>query len=487
MSCHSLCSVHCSTGPGGTELLLETLETSYPALLSSTTIPSDVQISTIGDVIRAVEAQIDSKSHEVERLKAAITNLHRQRAELHDFANIHRGMISVMRLMRRLSSELLTEIFLQYVLMETRFRGPWIIATVCSRWRAVALSSSSLWCYFLDIRRRTPAALLSEQLKRSRNAPIYLTLQSNFFHTRAESRNALALLLAASTRWREVTLDLTSKNMSHLAAFPDTFPLLRSLTIWGRERGKRLAGCAVCDLELHCHGIPAQITFPFSSLRKCVVHDCNSTDALGILSLLAPGAAFSVCRCRAPTNPDAVLQPTMSHIHSLHFNGCNPLFIQNVLSALVAPDLTDLTISGYCGIELAPYIIQLLSSAHCPLTRLGLSDSRISADDLRRVLELAPGVVELEIQMCRKSRAALLEVLAATGEARAAPLLRRLVLHGKKLRGRASIMCMLRSRVGVLESVVLKLLLPNEDVEELRAHGMQVNCIQEVHQKAKGH
>ncbi|KAJ7285349.1 hypothetical protein C8J57DRAFT_1291258 [Mycena rebaudengoi] len=485
MSCHSPCSIHCGTGLGNTEL---SPETPYPELLSSTAVPSDGQISTIRDVIRAVEEQIDFKYHEVARLQEVIANLNRQRAELRVFANTHIGMISGMR---RLPSELLTEIFLQFVRTGRSFRGPWIIATVCNRWRAVALSSPSLWCHFLGIRRRRPAALLSAQLERSRNSPIYLNFRSHYFQTEADSLNALDLFLAASTRWREVTLRLSSEDMSHLGAFTGTFPVLQTLAISNRELKASLAATfavlpSLTDLELHCRDIPAQITFPFSSLRRCVVHDCNSTDVLRILSLLAPGAAFSVCRCRAPTNPDAVLQPTMSHIHSLHFNGCDPLFIQNVLRTLVASDLTDLTISGYYGNELAPYIIQLLSSAHCPLTRLGLSDSRISADDLRRVLELAPGVIELEIQMCRKSRAALLQILAATGEACAAPLLRRLVLHGK-LSDRASIMCMLRSRVGVLESVDFKLLLPNEDVEELRAHGMQVNCIQEAHQKAKGH
>ncbi|KAJ7240780.1 hypothetical protein C8J57DRAFT_1085674 [Mycena rebaudengoi] len=146
MSCHSLCSVHCGAGPGDTELLLET---SYPELLSSITVPSDAQISAIRDVIRTVGEQIDSKYQEVARLQEVITNLNRQRDELRDFANIHSGIISGMR---RLPSEILTEIFLQYVLIETRFRGPWIIAAVCSRWRAVALSSPLLWCHFLDIR-----------------------------------------------------------------------------------------------------------------------------------------------------------------------------------------------------------------------------------------------------------------------------------------------------------------------------------------------
>ncbi|KAJ7285350.1 hypothetical protein C8J57DRAFT_1671928 [Mycena rebaudengoi] len=480
MSCHSLCSVHCGAGLGNTEL---PLETSYPELLSSTTVPSDVQISTIRDVIRAVEEQIDSKCHEVARLKQVITNLNRQRAELRVFANTHIGMISGMR---GLPSELLTEVFLQFIRMETSFRDPWIIATVCSRWRAVALSSPSLWCHFLGIHPRRPAALLSAQLERSRNSPIYLTFRSHCFQTDAYSLNALDLFLAASTRWREVTLDLNSKDMSHLGTFAGTFPLLQTLIIRNRELGASLAAPfaalpSLTDLELHCYGIPAQITFPFSSLRRCALHDCNSTDVLRILSLLAPGAALSVRHCYAPAN--YLSPPTTSHVRILHIEQCGYFFIQGVLRALIAPALTDLTIDGSYDINSTSFIIQLLSNTHCPLARLGLPGNQISTDDLRRVLELSPGVVELEVSV---EAQAVLHVLATTSEAPIAPLLRRLVLHGNG--NRDSVMCMLRSRVGVLESVGLDFLLPDEDIEELHTHGMQVACrghVQEMRPREK--
>ncbi|KAJ7240785.1 hypothetical protein C8J57DRAFT_1562269 [Mycena rebaudengoi] len=473
MSCHSLCSVHCGAGLGNTELPSETL---YPELLSSITVPSDVQISTIQDVIRAVE-EIGSKYHELTRLKAAITNLqgttnlNRRCAELREFANIHRGMISGMR---RFSSELLTEIFLRYVLMETRFHGPWIIATVCSRWRAVALSSPSLWCHFLGTQPRTPAALLSAQLERSRNSPIYLDFLSYSFQTDADSLNALDLFLAASTRWREVTLQLSSEDMSHLGAFAGTFPLLQTLAIRNRQLGASLAAPfavlpSLTDLELHCRDIPRSPS-------------PRSADAS--FMILAPSAAFYVCRYRAPTDPDAVLPPTTSHIHSLHFSGCNVLFVRNVLRALVAPALTDLTVVENYRTPIVPCIIQVLSNARCLLTRLCLLRTEISANGLRRVLELAPGLAELEIDIRPAYEAeGVLEVLATSG---LAPLLRRLVLLNSKVLCLAKIMDMLHSRVDILESVDLAFLLPGEDVEELYVHGMQVSCrghVQEVRTK----
>ncbi|KAJ7240772.1 hypothetical protein C8J57DRAFT_1478061 [Mycena rebaudengoi] len=420
MSCHSLCSVHCDSRLGNTEL--PPPETPYPELLSSTTVPSDAQTSAIRDVMRVVEQQIDSNYREVARLQGAITNLqgaimslHRQCAELHDFANIQNGMISGMR---RLPSELLSEIFLRYVRMETRFRGPWIIAT----------------------------------LERSGNAPIYLNFRSRNFQTAADSSlNALDLFLAASTRWREVALELSFKDMSHLGAFAGTFPLLQTLAIMNRELEASLVEVfAVLPslIELELHGIPTQITFPFTSLRRCIIKSCNSTDVLRILSLLAPGAAFY----------------------------CDYFFIQDVLRALIAPALTDLTIGGSYGIDITPYIIQFLSNTHCSLNCLSLPRTQISADDFRCVLGLASDIVELEIQLSPGTQVALLQVLSATSESHiaVAPLLRRLVLRGDIL-DCVSIMRVLRSRAGVLEFVDLDVLLPDEDVEELHAHRIQVS------------
>ncbi|KAJ7285348.1 hypothetical protein C8J57DRAFT_1120522 [Mycena rebaudengoi] len=432
--------------------------------------------------MRAVEQQIDTNYREVARLQGVIANLqgaimslHRQCAELHDFANIHNGMISGMR---RLPSELLSEIFLRYVRMETRFRGPWIIATVCCRWRAVALSSPLLWCHFLDIRRRTPVALLSKQLERSGNAPIYLNFRSRNFQTAADSSlNALDLFLAASTRWREVALELSFKDMSHLGAFAGAFPLLQTLAIMNRELEASLVEVfAVLPslIELELHGIPTQITFPFTSLRRCIIKSCNSTNVLRTLSLLAPGAAFYVRHCYAP--PNYLSPPTTSHVRILQIEQCDYFFIQDVLRALIAPALTDLTIGGSYGIDITPYIIQFLSNTHCSLNCLGLPRTQISADDFRRVLGLASDIVELEIQLSPGTQVALLQVLSATSESHiaVAPRLRRLVLRGEIL-DCVSIMRVLRSRAGVLEFVDLDVLLPDEDVEELHAHRIQMS------------
>jgi hypothetical protein len=75
---------------------------------------------------------------------------------------------------------------------------------------------------------------------------------------------------------------------------------------------------------------------------------------------------------------------------------------------------------------------------------------------------------------------AVLHVLATTSGVRVAPLLRRLVPRNHKLY-RAKIIHMLLCRVGVLESVDFDFLLPDEDVEKLHTHGMQVRCCGHIH------
>ncbi|KAJ7282694.1 hypothetical protein C8J57DRAFT_1218881 [Mycena rebaudengoi] len=95
---------------------------------------------------------------------------------------------------------------------------------------------------------------------------------------------------------------------------------------------------------------------------------------------------------------------------------------------------------------------------------------------LRRVLELTPGVVELEIFSQFNGAHSSDELLQVLAEVRVAPRLRRLILRGDW--NRDSIMRMLRSRIAILKTLHLPALrLLNEDIEELHAHGIQEGIV----------
>ncbi|KAJ7094310.1 hypothetical protein C8R44DRAFT_561217, partial [Mycena epipterygia] len=115
------------------------LENPYPELLFSTTVPSEAQISAIFHAIRRAEAEIAENQRTVHLLQ-------QERAELEEFVKRHRGVVSTMR---RLPSEILSEIFARCADPPSRFNPrnsmPLRIIQVCSRWRTVALASPSLW------------------------------------------------------------------------------------------------------------------------------------------------------------------------------------------------------------------------------------------------------------------------------------------------------------------------------------------------------
>ncbi|KAJ7094296.1 hypothetical protein C8R44DRAFT_645311, partial [Mycena epipterygia] len=141
MSCVSLCPVHCSPQKD-----FKSPASPYPELLSSTTVPSDFHISAIREVIDHAETEISARDRSIARLEHEIVEIGRQRAELEDFVNKHRGVVSAMR---RLPSEIMLEIFAYGAdpppCFNPRNCMSWRIIQVCSRWRAVALASPLLW------------------------------------------------------------------------------------------------------------------------------------------------------------------------------------------------------------------------------------------------------------------------------------------------------------------------------------------------------
>ncbi|KAJ7112007.1 hypothetical protein C8R44DRAFT_632848, partial [Mycena epipterygia] len=114
-------------------------ESPYPELLLSNTVPLDSQIPVILSAIRA--AQGDIRALETDQ-KIVDERVKERRSALHDFIQTHRSMVSAMR---RLPSEILSEIFVH---CSTKQDGckPRLFATVCSRWREVGLSNPRFWC-----------------------------------------------------------------------------------------------------------------------------------------------------------------------------------------------------------------------------------------------------------------------------------------------------------------------------------------------------
>ncbi|KAJ7623813.1 hypothetical protein FB45DRAFT_926828 [Roridomyces roridus] len=144
----------------------------------------------------------------------------------------------------RVPSEIISEIFSWTVPSPSemrRLRGskveqsPWILGHICSCWRAIALSTSSLWSlvHMSSSRAADPLSMIQTQLERAT-----VTLKIHFQFDRDWRDHELSaiqlfdLLLEHSTRWVELNIQFTDAMLTRLTTLPrGRFPLLKRLLI----------------------------------------------------------------------------------------------------------------------------------------------------------------------------------------------------------------------------------------------------------------
>ncbi|KAF8909937.1 hypothetical protein CPB85DRAFT_698894 [Mucidula mucida] len=91
---------------------------------------------------------------------------------------------------------------------------PWILGRVCSSWRTLVLSTSSLWSSLIVTPPDSPAQstvdALREHLHRSRDHPLRIGVSIRGVQDRAVLRNILDLLVQHSRRWKVMEMNLTT-------------------------------------------------------------------------------------------------------------------------------------------------------------------------------------------------------------------------------------------------------------------------------------
>ncbi|KAJ7707331.1 hypothetical protein B0H17DRAFT_1032408 [Mycena rosella] len=454
--CTSFCPFHCAveaaTGP---------LTSPYPDLLSSASSPSDLQVAVIWRAIETAETEVSAVDTHLVHLRSAMEQHTRKRAELQDFVKSHRAMVSAIR---RLPSELLSEIFVESVDVSATFEPgrnePWMIAQVCSRWRAVALTSPRLWSNFV-LPADDPYSMraLSLQLERASHAHLFIRFTSR------PTLDTLNLFLTASAHWEVVTLALGPAEFTHLFDYGGNFPTLKTLTLRSWEPiqctdgqgDMRESFPALRNLQLDvCYeAFPRQLLLPWSNLRTCTLQKAHSSDALWLLSQLSPNTEFSVVRCANLDFARSTLQ-TKSCVRSLTITTCSTLFVRDLLTGLVAPALQELTLERIDDDDdqiQRDQLLSFLDRSACPLTHLRICATTISGDDLIRILEMPPtrGIVHLDVS----AAAVWNRGVGALGAQHLVPNLRTLVLQGTPDIKHVPLLALLRSRWPVLRSVRL--------------------------------
>ncbi|KAJ7260351.1 hypothetical protein B0H12DRAFT_1181996, partial [Mycena haematopus] len=114
-------------------------------LLTTNEPPQDAELSLILPVARKTAARLACLEAEISRLRDQLTQLEEERAAL---AKYHAQNAIILSPLRRMPSEVLGEIFSWTLPLKRALDiadSPWVLTHVSRRWRAIAVSKSSLW------------------------------------------------------------------------------------------------------------------------------------------------------------------------------------------------------------------------------------------------------------------------------------------------------------------------------------------------------
>ncbi|KAF8211039.1 hypothetical protein K438DRAFT_1569325, partial [Mycena galopus ATCC 62051] len=129
-------------------------ETRHRALLDSNEPPEDSDVAFVHSVVLQADAHLTCIHEEILKIQdsAKLKQLEAERESLSGYRGRNKAILSPLR---RMPPELLGEIFLCSLPSITEIRAlspdeylsgsPWVLSHVSSRWRAISLSTPSLW------------------------------------------------------------------------------------------------------------------------------------------------------------------------------------------------------------------------------------------------------------------------------------------------------------------------------------------------------
>ncbi|KAJ7186160.1 hypothetical protein C8R46DRAFT_1185621 [Mycena filopes] len=353
--------------------------------------PSEPQAAALLKDIAEAEKAITLASSHISRLQDALERLVQQRKNLENFANTHRAVLSLLRL---LPDEILLEIFRHSCAPTSEpsatATAPWVASRVCRRRRAVSLSSPQLWRRFvLRNSSAEPLSILPQEFPTQLERAGQTLLSINFGATK-RIPGALDLFVPVSAQWEEVVVDCDT--FSRLSAHK--FPALKTLTILRYahhiEDGSNfsaLPSLVRLTLRLNDIPLPRGMSIPWSQLRRFDVHDVNSLDLLWILAQLRQDAQVTVSGGYDPRSAP-VHAETTSTLTSLSLIKGFGEFNAAVLDNLIAPAIRKLRITQDSDSRRNPlgeHIARFLHRSRCTLYHLSIS-ANLEEGDLMRVL-----------------------------------------------------------------------------------------------------
>ncbi|KZP22107.1 hypothetical protein FIBSPDRAFT_953196 [Athelia psychrophila] len=373
---------------------------------------------------------ISSALHDIAQLEQGIfylenriSELRLEREERLAFATAHKALVSPLR---RTPPEIFTEIFLHCVGGSLEHPNPTLLASICSRWRSIALSSPELWASLRLIIKphnlESQTALATMWLSRAGTHPLSICLDTIGTIGREPSPDVQSLmdvLLARCEQWRTLELTLPTDLIKSLLGATNRLDRLEKLTlgdnlVWDVIQsdisGMFATAPRLRSLKLlHLFDLPQ---LPWRHLRELFMNgEISAHSCLDVLK-----TTFSLQKCdffimftdRQSTHaPSSITLPMLQSL-SVGFTRGAEGDLPYFLSAMCLPSIQELSISAndpaapFTTPEFPSLVADALVSviAHGSLLKLALglpSPAQITPASTISILRAAPKLLELTL------------------------------------------------------------------------------------------
>ncbi|KAJ7230273.1 hypothetical protein GGX14DRAFT_410330, partial [Mycena pura] len=380
--------------------------TRHHQLLHSNEAPLESELADIETASSDMDAHLALLDDEIARLKARVEQLEEERLAIGTRRQRNHAILSPLR---RIPPEVLAEVFLwslppSYVDYERgRYdvkESPWVLTHVCSRWRAIALSTSSLWsCIVIayspenDSSSAYPLPLVKAHIQRSRQLAVtFHSCETSDWEPQVEVFQCLAQHCG---RWVELDMLVTSQLLPLLSGLRGQIPCLRKLYLeWDDSESHPgmqsidcfETACSLVDLSIMPRHIPINILLPVHQLNRYAMtapwgaHQSFLTLASNLVE------AWIVVDDQRWPEPSPITLPFLRRLSVSE---------PEVLDYITVPTLEEIAlyVDGN-DLDFQRRLASLLHRSSCPMQRLCLH-GRPTACGTLAILQAASCIVEL--------------------------------------------------------------------------------------------
>jgi hypothetical protein len=307
----------------------------------------------------------------------------KERASLLDYLAQNKAIISPLR---RMPPEILCETFLLTLpsrVQEAAFASvhdsPWVLTQVCSRWRAIAISTPFLWSRVnIDYYKRAkyhlpnyPMAMIETQLQRATMLRIYFYGCTEF--SVGPQLEMLRRLSEYSSCWTELNIGITEDMLPILVTLRNRLPALRKVWIQWEEDSARQRRMDCFQNAPSLRDITLFNDTPYAVRVLVPARQLTRYDADGPWDMhrAVLTSAQSLVEARIETNLFGVPADPGQIIELLHLER---LFVSRteVLGYLKTPALAKLALELGTAHAVRPQLDPFVVRSSCTIRRLSL-------------------------------------------------------------------------------------------------------------------